>query len=438
VQWLVTLAVGDGLNLERTFLEISLTYSFRNISQDEWDWCLLFITKGGESFGAYDEFSKVELAEDGLYKVPNKRTALRHRLSIGTIVSSVSLKIKFMGGGYIGTVEEGFFTKMKPTDVFWFGGRALEIIKITAGEVLVKKATHGKGSIPSWGGGRMPLSSTFSELLRMKMNQLAEGKDLDKELSSLAPLVEIQKLWSAIPKENEFLVEYFKTRDGYHLCFYPFDGRYIHEILASLVGFRIASTQPISFSIAMNDYGFELLTDIELDVEEILSLDLFSINHLETDLKQSINEAEMARRKFRDIATISGLVFTGYLGKIQAGKHSQASAQLIYDVLEQYEPDNLLLAQAHNEVLDFSSETSRLIETLQRINNQKIVLTKPPRPTPLSFPILVDRLREKLSSESLEDKVERLAQQLEDVAAGKKAGGRKMEKNKTKEGHDLI
>ena len=438
IQWLVTLAVGDGLNLEDTFQEIKKTYAYRELTEDEWDWCILFITRGGESFAAYDEFSKVELAEDGIYRVPNKRTALRHRLSIGTIVSSVSLKIKFFGGGYIGTVEEGFFTKMKPADVFWFGGRPLEIIKITAGEVLVKKAIKGKGSIPSWGGGRMPLSSSFSELLRMKMNQLATGTDLDKELSELAPLVEIQKMWSAVPLEDEFLVEYFKTRDGHHLCFYPFEGRYIHEILASLVAFRIATTQPISFSLAMNDYGFELLSDLPFDPDEVLGLDLFSIQHLEVDLKQSINEAEMARRKFRDIATIAGLVFTGYPGKVQAGKHLQASAQLIYDVLQQYEPDNLLLDQAHKEVLDFTSENSRLVETLKRIGNQKILLKKPPRPTPLSFPILVDRLREKLSSESLEDRVERLASQLEAVAEGKKSGGRQMEKNRKKEGHELI
>ncbi len=438
IQWMVTLAVGDGLDLERTYKEIGQTYSYRNLTRDEWNWCLLFITKGGESFGAYDEFLKVHLAEDGLYRVPNRRTALRHRLSIGTIVSSVSLKIKFLGGGYIGTVEEGFFTKMKPTDVFWFGGRPLEIIRITAGEVLVKKASKGKGSIPSWGGGRMPLSSTFSQLLRMKMNELAEGKNLDKELSELAPLVEIQKMWSVVPRQDEFLIEYFKTKEGWHLCFYPFEGRYIHEILASLVAFRIASTQPISFSLAMNDYGFELLTDIPFDIEEVLGLNLFSVQFLEQDLKQSINEAEMARRKFRDIATISGLVFTGYPGKVQAGKHLQASAQLIYDVLEQYEPDNLLLAQAHNEVLDFSSETSRLVETLERINSQKMILKKPPGPTPMSFPILVDRLREKLSSESLEDRVEKIAKQLEAVAEGKASGGRRMAKNKTKEGHELI
>ncbi len=438
IQWLLTLAAGDGLHAGKTKNEIRQTYAYRNLSDEEWDSIMFFITSGGESLGAYDEFSKVELTDEGLYRITSKKIALRHRLSIGTIVGNTALNIKYMGGGYLGTAEEVFFSKMKPGNVFWFGGKPLEIIKITAGEVLVKKASHGKGIIPGWGGGRMPLSSTFSALLRMKMNELATGEGLDKELRELAPLVEIQKSWSAIPTADEFLVEYFKSREGWHLCFYPFEGRYIHEILASLVAFRIASTQPISFTLAMNDYGFELLTDAALDAEEVLSLDLFSTENLESDLKQSINEAEMARRKFRDIATIAGLVFQGYPGKIQTGKHLQASSQLIYDVLQQYEPDHLLLRQAHEEVLDFSSESSRLIETLVRIQSQKMVLTKPPRPTPLSFPILVDRLRGKLSSESLDDKVERLVQQLEAVAAGKKEGGRKMERNRKKEGHDLF
>lgn len=438
IQWMVTLAAGDGLDPQIHLDEVRQTYAYRNLTDAEWDWCLLFITRGGQSFAAYDEFSKVAADARGIYRVMNARTALRHRLSIGTIVGNVSLKIKYMSGGYLGTVEEDFFRQKKPGHVFWFGGRPLEIVKITAGEVLVKKATKGKGDIPSWGGGRMPLSSTFAELLRMKISLLAKGIFPDRELQELKPLVEIQQLWSSVPGEDEFLVEYFQTREGWHLCFYPFEGRYIHELLASLVAFRIAVTQPISFSLAMNDYGFELLSDVKLDVEEILGLDLFSPRHLEEDIRQSINEAEMARRKFRDIATIAGLVFNGYPGKIQTGKHLQASTQLVYDMLVQYEPDHLLLEQAHREVLDFSSKDSRLLETLIRISGQKMVLKMPPKPTPLSFPILVDRLREKLSSESLEEKVERLASQLEAVAAGKKEGGRKMERNRKKEGHDLL
>ena len=435
IQWMVTLAVGDGLDPETTFAEVKQTYCYRDLTRDEWDWCLYFITKGGQSFSAYDDFVKVVWA-DGLYKVPDKRTALRHRLSMGTIVSDVSLKVKFLSGGYIGTVEESFFARLKTGDVFWFGGRPLEIVRLTANEVLVKKATKGKGAIPSWSGGRMPLSSTFAELLRMKINQLAEGKELDQELMALAPLAEIQNSWSALPRHDEFLVEYFQSKEGWHLCFYPFDGRYTHEILASLVAFRIAAMQPLSFSIGMNDYGFELLTDKELDVEELLAADLFSLTNLEEDLKQSINEAEMARRKFRDIASIAGMVFQGFPGKEQPARHLRASAQLIYDVLAQYEPDNLLFIQAHNEVLDFTSENSRLVETLQRIGSQKILLQYPPQPTPLAFPILVDSLRGRLTSENIEDQVMRLAIQLESFADGKKKGSRPMERNRKKEGRE--
>ena len=436
IQWLVTLSVGDGCTMREAQQVVLSTYAYQNLTQEEWDWVWFFITQGGASLGAYDDFSKV-VEDNGVYRVMNKRTALRHRLSIGTIVSSISLKVKYLTGGYLGTVEESFFSKMNIGDVFWFGGRPLEVVKLTATEVLVKKATKGKGSIPTWGGGRMSLSTTFSDLIRLKMNDLSTGKNLDRELKELAPLVEIQQNWSAIPLENEFLVEYFKTRDGWHFCFYPFEGRYIHEILASLVAFRIARTMPISFSIGMNDYGFELLSDIQLDPEEILGMDLFSPQYLEEDVKKSINEGEMARKKFRDIATIAGMVFSGMPGRSHTNKHLQSSAQLIYDMLATYEPDNLLLKQAHDEVLDFTVGSSRLINTLQRIQNQKIILKFPPRPTPMSFPILVDRLREKMSSETLEDRVERLTKQLESFASGKKEGGRLMEHNRKKEGHDL-
>lgn len=435
-QWLVTLAVGDGFDEEETLQTILGTAAYRNLSQDEWQWVLYFVSKGGTGLNAYDEFSKVDLVE-GRNRVMNKRTARRHLMSIGTIVSSVSIKVKFMGGAYLGTVEESFFSKLKIGDVFWFGGRPLEIVRLNPMEVLVKKAVRGKGIIPAWGGGRMSLSSTFSDLIRLKMNQLADGDFSERELAALAPLVEIQNQWSLVPHSDEFLVEYFKTRDGFHFCFYPFEGRFIHEILASLVAYRIAQTRPISFSLGMNDYGFELLSDQEIDPEELLSMDLLSVKNLEEDLKSSINAAEMARRKFRDIATISGLIFTGFPGGPPNNKHLQSSAQLIFDTLTQYDPDNLLLKQAHDEVLDFSVNHSRLQQTLERISNQKIKLTFPPKPTPLAFPILVDRLREKLSSESLEEKVIRLSQQLEDFAKGKKSGSRTMERNKKKEGHEM-
>lgn len=434
-QWLVTLAVGEGFDSEEARQTIKKTWSYQQLSEYEWQWILFFITQGGAGLGSAADFAKVDFSE-GKYQVLNSRTARRHLLSIGTIVSSVSIKVKFLNGGYLGTVEESFFTKMKEGDVFWLGGKPLEIIRFQALEVLVKKATKGKGPIPSWGGGRMSLSTTFSDLIRLKMNELAQGNFKEKELAALEPLVEIQKKWSLIPGSDELLVEYFHSKDGFHFCFYPFEGRYINEILASLVGYRIARTRPISFSIGMNDYGFELLSDQELDPEEMLGMDLLSLYQLEEDLNSSINIAELARRKFRDIAIISGLVFNGFPGVGQQNRHLQSSAQLIFDTLLRYDPDHLFLKQAHEEVLDFAVEQSRLVQSLERMSRQKIRLTRPPRPTPLAFPILVDRLREKLSSESLEDKVLRLSQQLEAFARGQKSGSRTMEHSRTREGHE--
>ncbi len=435
VQWLVTAATGGGFRPEEIREEVLQTHAFQHLKEEEFQWCLDFISTGGKSLSAYSEFLRVVPGEDGIWRIKDRQIATRHRLSIGTIVGNTSLRIKFLSGGYLGTVEENFINNLKAGDVFWFGGRALEIIRIEPAEVLVKKALRGKGSVPSWGGGRMPLSGTFASLIREMVAALAEEHPQRRELQELRALASIQKDWSAIPSEQDFLIEYFQSREGWHLCFYPFEGRNVHELLASLVAYRIAAHLPITFSLAMNDYGFELLSDQRLDVEELLALDLFSAGNLEDDLRQSINAAEMARRKFRDIATIAGLVFTGYPGKMPKSKHLQASARLVYDVLTEYEPDHLLLRQAREEVLELNQD-SRIRQTLLRLSSQKMLLTFPPRPSPLSFPILVDRLREKLSSESLESQVERMVKSLEKAAGGKNSEGRKMEKLRLKEGLD--
>jgi ATP-dependent Lhr-like helicase len=222
----------------------------------------------------------------------------------------------------------------------------------------------------------------------------------------------VQARRSHIPSEEEFLIEYFQDREGYHLLMYPFEGRFIHEGLGALVAYRLSQLQPISFSIAMNDYGFELLSDVPIPIEEGLGSDLFAYGALTADIHQSINAAELARRRFRDIAAIAGLVFKGYPGRKKREKHLQSSSQLFFDVFSQYEPDNLLLQQAYEEVMTFQLEEARLRAALERINGQKVILSQPPKATPFSFPILVDRLRERVSSEKLEDRIARMRVQL--------------------------
>jgi len=410
MQYLITLAVSEGFRPEAILPEIRSTYSFSSISEEEWEWLLNFITTGGASLGAYDEYRKVEVFQ-GVYKVESRTIAHRHRLSIGTIVGDNSLLIKFVSGKYLGMIEEYFISRLNPGDVFWFAGRSLELVRVKDMEALVRKSNRKSGKVPSWQGGRMPLSSQLSEMIRVKMDEAARGTETDKELLFIRPLMDLQRKLSIVPQSGEFLIEYIQTDEGYHLMMYPFEGRFVHEGMAALVAYRISRIHPITFSIAMNDYGFELLADQEIPVEEALETNVLGEEDLLKDIQASINSTEMSRRKFRDIAAISGLVFKGFPGRPVKDKHLQASSQLFFEVFHEYESHNLLLLQAMEEVMDFQLEEARLRKALQRISQQKLVLTRPERPTPFSFPIMVDRMREKLTSERLEDRIRRMSRQ---------------------------
>lgn len=410
IQYLITLAVSDGFLPDQILEEIRGTFSFNSVSEDEWIWLLNFITTGGDSLQAYDEYRKVVIRE-GIYKVENRQIAMKHRLSIGTIVGDSSLFVRFVSGKYLGTIEEYFIARMNPGDVFWFAGRNLELVRIKEMEVQVRKTNRKSGAVPSWQGGRMPLSSQMSEMIRFKINEVVEGKEQDAELKFLRPLFNLQKERSILPGSGEFLIENFQSTEGYHVLMYPFEGRFVHEGIAALVAYRIAQIKPLTFSIAMNDYGFELLSDQPIPIDEAVETDVLGTDNLLTDIQASINSIEMARRKFRDIAAISGLVFKGYPGKPVKDKHLQSSSQLFFNVFHDYEAHNLLLRQAYEEVMDFQLEEARLRKALERIARQKIVITHPDKPTPFAFPIMVDRLREKLTTEKLEDRIKRMALQ---------------------------
>ncbi|WP_425562836.1 ligase-associated DNA damage response DEXH box helicase [Mucilaginibacter panaciglaebae] len=412
IQYMVTLAVSEGFRADELFDEVKTTYAFADMSRSEFNQLLDFITHGGKTLAQYDEFLKVEI-ENGVYKVFNRRVAMRHRLSIGTITSDMSIRIKWLSGGSLGTVEESFISKLKPGNTFWFAGRSLEFVRIKEMTAYVKKSNANKGMIPSWNGGRMPLSSQLAAVFRDKLDEVAHGIEKDIEVKALKPLFNLQQELSHLPQSHEFLIESFKSREGHHLLFYPFEGRLVHEGMGSLLAYRIARIRPTSFSIAMNDYGFELLTDDDVPIEEVLEdADFFSIDNLLDDIQHSLNANEMARRRFRDIAHIGGLVFTGFPGQQVKNKHLQASSSLLFDVFSEYEPDNLLVRQAYNEALAFQLEEFRLRAALQRIQTQNIILKTVDRPTPFAFPIMVDSLgRERFTTESLEDRIAKMARQ---------------------------
>ncbi|MGV9003868.1 ligase-associated DNA damage response DEXH box helicase [Flavobacterium sp.] len=408
IQYLNTLAVSEGFFPDEIYKEIKTTYCYQNLSADHWQWILNFITLGSQSLQRYDEYKKVEIDENGLFKINNRKIAMQHRMQIGTIVGDAVLSVKFLKGGYIGTVEEWFISKLQRGDTFIFGGKILEFYAIKDMKVLVRKAdTKKKARTVSWGGGRMSFSAQMSELLREELYHL-ENNPTSAEAKALQPMFNRQKRESIVPNSNQFLIETFKTREGFHAIFYPFEGRFVHEAMASILSYRISLLTPITFSLAYNDYGFELLSDQEIDMEAVFDNDLFTTSYVHDDLQKSLNSTEMARRKFRDIAIIAGLVFTGMPGKVVKTKHLQSSSQLLFEVFRDYEPDNLLLKQAYIETFEHQLEEGRLLQALERINKQEIVLKNCEKPTPFSFPIITDRLREKLSSENLADRIAKM------------------------------
>ncbi|WP_448519288.1 ligase-associated DNA damage response DEXH box helicase [Rhodoflexus sp.] len=416
IQYMVTLAVSDGFMPDELFDEVTATHAFHQLTTNEWAWALSFITTGGAGLAQYDEFQKVEADAQGLYKVRSRRIAMLHRLSIGAIVSDPVIKVKYVSGGFIGTVEESFISRLKEGDTFWFAGRSLAFVRLKDMVAQVRNSKKKSGQMPRWGGGRAPLSSLLSGLLREKMQGWEQSREI--EMQTIRPILELQQRWSLVPRLDELLIEYLQTQEGYHLFVYPFEGRWVHEVLAAVVAYRLMVRQPITFSIAMNDYGFELLSDQPIPIEEALAEDLFSAENLQEDIQASMNQTEMARRKFRDIGVISGLIFQGYPGRNVTFKHLQASSKLLFDVLEAYDPDNLLVQQAYNEVVNIQLDFKRLEGALQRIGHQKIALKRPKNPTPFAFPILVDRLREQMSSETLEERIGRMTLRLEDIASG--------------------
>lgn len=414
-QHVVTVALGGGFVADELLAEVRTTRAYAELRDDEWAWVLAFLTTGGDALRAYPEYSRIVLV-NGRYVVEDKQIAKRHRMSIGTIVGDAQIGVFYLRGDSLGSVEESFIARLKPGDRFVFAGTPLEFVRVRDMKAWVRRAPNAKGSIPRWQGSRLPLSRMLAELLRERLGEASAGVYRGPEMNALQPLLEVQRKWSHIPAADELLIERVKTREGWHLFVYPFEGRLVHEGLAALSAYRIARLAPITFSMASNDYGFELLSSVEPPIEAALANGLFDPHNLLADIDAALNATEMAKRQFRELARVAGLVFPGFPRAGKTARQLQMSSGLFFDVLQRYEPSNMLLSQASREVLERQLESTRLGLTLERISAARIVVTQPKRPTPLAFPLLVDRNRERVSSESFADRIRRMQLALEKAA----------------------
>lgn len=410
IQHLVSLACGDGFDPAELLPVLRRTVAYADLDEAEFHWILDFIEKGGRCLGAYPRYKKVVL-EAGRYRVSDAQIARMHRMGIGTIASNQSVRIVYTNRKEIGTVEESFISRLKKGDVFFFAGRQLEFFMMKDMVVYVKGTTKKSTVTPTWAGGNLAISDTLSAHLRHEIAIAQTPLQQSAELTTLQPILSAQTRISQLPSPDELLIEVCKTRDGQHLYVYPFEGRFVHEGLGFLWGYRFARRQQTTFTISVNDYGFEILAPKDYPFQALFSDAFFSLENLEADIKASLNISELTARKFRGIAQVAGLVFKGYPSAQKTASQLQVSASLIFDVFNKYEPDNLLLKQAEREVMIEQLEVHRLTDTLNRLKTLSLVWVHTRRPSPFAFPLYVERLNARLSNESLLDRIERLKQQ---------------------------
>ncbi|MGE7993512.1 ligase-associated DNA damage response DEXH box helicase [Pseudomonas sp. NPDC089554] len=419
VQHLVSMALGSGFRPDELLEEVRATWAFADLRDNQWQWALDFVRNGGSSLTAYPDYQRVEAHSDGIWRVASERLARRHRLGIGTIVSDASIQLKFWskggGGKSLGSVEESFIARLRPGDTLLFAGRVLELVRVEQMTAYVRRSTSRKAAVARWNGGRMPLSSELAEALVERLDAAAHGHFDGPEMRAVRPLLELQAKWSALPTRQTLLAETLASRQGSHLFLYPFAGRMANLGLANLVAWRVSREQPLSVSIAVNDYGLELLSPSPVDWATHLPAALAPDNLLD-DVLASLNAGEMALRRFREIAQIAGLVFGGYPAAQKSTRQIQASSGLFYEVFRKHDADNLLLGQARDEVLREELEIGRLHRQLLRLGDLRLQLKALKRPGPLAFALLVEGMRETLSTEKLADRIARMVADLEKAA----------------------
>ncbi|WP_413557150.1 ligase-associated DNA damage response DEXH box helicase [Bdellovibrio sp. HCB209] len=405
LQHMMTLACGPGLRMDELWLSLKETFSFSEITQDEMNWCRRFLTQGGETLQSYPQFHKLVMDEEsGKYRPADPRTEKLHRMSIGTIVSRQSVQVSYTNRTRIGSVEENFISKLKKGDVFQFAGKKLEFVLLKDMTAYVKSSKAPTNTIPSWDGGRFPISETLGNAFREVLTEKHPGLD-----RFLKPLLGTQSEMSILPDPNTLLIEKWTSKQGTHIFVYPFEGRSVHEGLAQLWGYRFAQRAPTTFSFSLNDYGFEIMGPHDYDFEGLFDDDFFSDHNLVDEIGQSLQIGQLSQRQFKEIAQIAGLVFVGYPGSPKTGRQMQISASLLYDVFKKHEPNNLLIRQSFDEVLANSLESGRIRRTLQRMSKMKTAWINLPSPSPLSFPLVVETIATgNLSNESLESKIARL------------------------------
>lgn len=414
VQHLVTLALGGGFRPDEALAEVRTTHAYATLTDREWSWAMDFVARGGPALKAYPQYARV-VERDGLRVVASPQIARLHRMCVGTITSDGAVSVRFRSGASLGSVEEGFVSRLVPGDRFVFAGRTLELLELRDMTAWVRPA-RSRGSVPRWGGAKMPLSTQLSAFIRLQLERARRGDFDGPEMGAARRVLDLQRRWSRIPAPDELLIERTRTRDGFHAFIYPFEGRLAHEGLAALAAHRLAAHAPMTLTYSMNDYGFSLVAPTPFALDERGWRRLFSPDRLIEDLLECINTVALARRAFRGVARVAGLIFPGFPGAPKTARQLQASSELFFDVFSEFDPGNMLLDQARREVLERELEVERIRAALDRMAAARLVIADTRALTPMAFPLWAEFLQSQVSSEAWPDRVRKMAVQLEHEA----------------------
>ncbi len=412
-QHIVTVACGGGFREADLRAEIMATLAFSNLDDASWVWAMEFATRGGPALAAYPDFARIK-ERFGRWYVASPAIARKHRLSIGTIVSDAAVEVKWLRGGRLGTVEESFVSRLKEGDRFLFAGRPLVLFRFDGLTAWVKRSrSPALLQVPRWNGGRMPLTTLLSDAVLDILSTASRSRATpSREVAAVRPLLDTHARWSRMPDSDTLVIERWKGRDGDHAFVFPFAGRLVHEGLASLVAWRLARSKPSTFTLAFNDWGFEITGNASIPTSRRDWQRLLSPLNLLDDLMACLKSTEMARRHFREIARVAGLVQSSG----RTDRQTQVSAGLIFDVLEEHDAGNMLLAQARREVLERQFEYRRLADAVERIRSQTIVIVETPRLTPFAFPIWAEFIQSRLTTKDWLTRITDMARDLEHAA----------------------
>ncbi|HUZ13371.1 MAG TPA: ligase-associated DNA damage response DEXH box helicase [Caulobacteraceae bacterium] len=388
-QHVMGLACSEPFDLLALYEEVRAAGPYRGLTWEDFEAVIDFVSTGGYALRTYDRFRRIVKGTDGRWRVRNEETALRHRMNVGAIVSPAMLSVRIAGrrgapGRKIGEVEEGYLEVLEPGDTFVFAGQVWRLVGLAGMDVLVSPAGDASPKMPSWGGSKFALSTFLAAKVRRLMSEAQRWDALPRDTREW---LEVQRDKSAIPAEDEMLLETFPRGSRHFMVAYPFEGRLAHTTLAMLVTRRLerAGAGPLGF--VCNDYAVAVwslrpMDDLDLD-------DLFAEDMLGDDLESWLLESSMMKGAFKGCALISGLVERRFRSSQKTGRQITFSTDLVYDVLRRHQSNHLLLRCARADAARGLVDVVRLGQLLARIKG-RIRHARLKRLSPFAVPMVLE------------------------------------------------